>query len=155
MLHMDAGGRAESRARELAPNSGHSADQRAAPAGLIQILALSAGAAIAILATAICLLVLDIRDQTYFLIGAAVLSVFIFVLACISIIRDLARGYQPSQPELDDRSLKLETAINTMHQGLVMFDRDARVAVINQRYIEMYGLSPESCLLYTSPSPRD
>jgi len=143
MLHMDAGGRADSRERELAPISDHSADRRTAPAGIIQTLALSAAAAIAISATAICLLVLDIHDQTYFLIGLAVLSVFIFVLTCISIIRDLSRGYQPSQQELDDRSRKLETAINTMHQGLVMFDRDARVVVINQRYIEMYGLSPE------------
>jgi diguanylate cyclase (GGDEF)-like protein/PAS domain S-box-containing protein len=143
MLHMDAGGRADSRERELAPNSDHSADRPTAPAGITQTLALSAAAAIAISATATCLLVLDIRDQTYFLIGAAVISVFIFVLTCISIIRDLSRGYQPTRQELDDRSLNLETAVNTMHQGLVMFDRDARVVVINQRYIEMYGLSPE------------
>ena len=143
MLHMDAGGRAESRARQLASNSSRTADQRPTSAAIVQMLALSAVASIAILATAICFLVLDIREQTYFVIGAAALSIFTFVLTCISIIRDLTRGYQSGQQAPDDRSLKLETAINTMHQGLVMFDRDARVAVINQRYIEMYGLSPE------------
>ena len=74
MLHMDAGGRAESRARALAPNSNELPDLRTAPAGIIQMLALSAGASIVILATAICFLVLDIRDQTHFLIGAAAFS---------------------------------------------------------------------------------
>ena len=31
--------------------------------------------------------------------------------------------------------------MNTMTQGLLMFDQDERLIVCNRRYIEMYGLS--------------
>jgi NO-binding membrane sensor protein with MHYT domain/methyl-accepting chemotaxis protein len=42
---------------------------------------------------------------------------------------------------LDDKSLLLETAMNNMTQGVVMFDADERLVVCNNRYLEMYGLS--------------
>jgi diguanylate cyclase (GGDEF)-like protein/PAS domain S-box-containing protein len=38
---------------------------------------------------------------------------------------------------------QLDTAINNIRQGLVMFDASKRVIVCNRRYIEMYGLSPD------------
>lgn len=38
---------------------------------------------------------------------------------------------------------RLDTAMNTMTQGLLMFDQDQRLIVCNSRYIEMYGLSPQ------------
>lgn len=41
------------------------------------------------------------------------------------------------------QKLQTETAINNMSQGLLMFDADARLILCNQRYIEMYGLSPD------------
>jgi len=44
---------------------------------------------------------------------------------------------------LDERSLLLEIAINNMTQGVVMFDSNERLVVHNDRYIEMYGLSPD------------
>ena len=44
---------------------------------------------------------------------------------------------------LDQQGFLYSTAINNMTQGLVMFDADERVVLCNQRYIEMYGLSPE------------
>jgi NO-binding membrane sensor protein with MHYT domain len=44
---------------------------------------------------------------------------------------------------LDEKSLLLEIAINNMTQGVVMFDADERLVVCNDRYIEMYGLSPQ------------
>jgi diguanylate cyclase (GGDEF)-like protein/PAS domain S-box-containing protein len=37
---------------------------------------------------------------------------------------------------------KLQTALNSMRQGLLMFDSDSRLILCNQRYLEMYGLSP-------------
>jgi methyl-accepting chemotaxis protein len=37
----------------------------------------------------------------------------------------------------------LITAVDNMSQGLCMFDAQARIVVVNHRYIEMYGLSPE------------
>ncbi len=36
-----------------------------------------------------------------------------------------------------------ETALNNMSQGLLMFDAQARLILVNRRYIEMYGLSAE------------
>ncbi len=52
-----------------------------------------------------------------------------------------------AQKQVDDlllkQKLQTETAINNMSQGLLMFDRDARLILCNQRYIEMYGLSPD------------
>ena len=45
--------------------------------------------------------------------------------------------------ELGEREQELDAAINNMSQGLIMFDASARMVVCNQRYIEMYGLSPE------------
>jgi PAS domain S-box-containing protein len=44
---------------------------------------------------------------------------------------------------LDEKSLLLEIAINNMTQGVVMFDSNERLVVHNDRYIEMYGLSPD------------
>ncbi len=37
----------------------------------------------------------------------------------------------------------LDTVLNNMSQGVLMFDHDARLVFSNQRYIEMYGLSTE------------
>src|SRR5258708_14630494 len=41
-----------------------------------------------------------------------------------------------------DQQLLLDTVINNMSQGVLMFDSDARLVFCNQRYLEMYGLSP-------------
>jgi NO-binding membrane sensor protein with MHYT domain/methyl-accepting chemotaxis protein len=43
---------------------------------------------------------------------------------------------------LDDRSLLLSTALNNMTQGVVMFDMAERLVICNDRYLDMYGLSP-------------
>jgi diguanylate cyclase (GGDEF)-like protein len=40
-----------------------------------------------------------------------------------------------------DQRLLLDTVINNMSQGVLMFDAQARLVFCNQRYIEMYGLS--------------
>ncbi|HWF95299.1 MAG TPA: EAL domain-containing protein [Xanthobacteraceae bacterium] len=37
----------------------------------------------------------------------------------------------------------LDTVLNNMSQGVLMFDADARLVFCNQRYVEMYGLSAE------------
>jgi uncharacterized protein YoxC len=38
---------------------------------------------------------------------------------------------------------RLSTALNNMSQGLIMFDKQSRITLINRRYIEMYKLSPD------------
>src|SRR5207253_6511444 len=37
----------------------------------------------------------------------------------------------------------LQTVLNNMSQGVLMFDSETRLIFCNQRYVELYGLSPE------------
>ena len=41
------------------------------------------------------------------------------------------------------REQQLEFAINNISVGICMFDADARIILCNQRYMDMYGLSPD------------
>jgi diguanylate cyclase (GGDEF)-like protein len=41
------------------------------------------------------------------------------------------------------QNTRFDTALNNMSHGLLMFDAAERIVVCNDRYIEMYGLSPE------------
>jgi diguanylate cyclase (GGDEF)-like protein/PAS domain S-box-containing protein len=43
-----------------------------------------------------------------------------------------------------DQEVKLNVALNNMTQGLCMFDADTRLVLCNERYMEMYGLTPET-----------
>ena len=44
---------------------------------------------------------------------------------------------------LEVANKSLDAALNNMSEGLCMFDREHRVVVSNDRYLTMYGLSPE------------
>ena len=70
------------------------------------------------------------------LLAIAVASVAVAILG-ISLISAVV------DRRLDDKGRQFGTALNNMHHGLLMFDRDNRAAVINRTYIEMYRLSPE------------
>lgn len=43
-----------------------------------------------------------------------------------------------------DQEVKLNVALNNMTQGLCMFDAQGRLLLCNERYMEMYGLTPET-----------
>ena len=47
------------------------------------------------------------------------------------------------ETELREQNRLFDAALNNMTQGLCMFDKDARLVVRNQRYLTMYGLSPD------------
>jgi diguanylate cyclase (GGDEF)-like protein len=47
------------------------------------------------------------------------------------------------EEELRAQNVRFEAAVDNMTQGLVMFDRDHRLLVCNDRYAEVYGLPPE------------
>jgi diguanylate cyclase (GGDEF)-like protein len=60
--------------------------------------------------------------------------------------RSLAEGKErlaEKSAELECTNIQLDAALNNMTQGLCMVDHNARVVVLNQRYIDMYGLSRE------------
>ena len=50
---------------------------------------------------------------------------------------------RPRAGEGVDKGRLLDIALDNMTQGVVMFDRTGRLVVCNQRYLEIYGLSPE------------
>ena len=48
------------------------------------------------------------------------------------------------EEELRAQNVRFDAALNNMSQALLMFDSTARLVISNQRYQEMYGLSPEN-----------
>jgi diguanylate cyclase (GGDEF)-like protein len=74
----------------------------------------------------------DWRDQTRLLIGVAGMSVLVIVIMMFLIIRQLSLHHH-----------RLGFAVNNMTQSLLLFDSSQRLIICNQRYIDMFRLSPE------------
>ena len=85
----------------------------------------------------------DWREQTRFLVGAAGLSALVIALTLFLIVRKLSAQHQNAERRLALEKERLDTAVNNMSQGLLLYDEDARIVLFNQRYLDMYGLSPE------------
>ncbi len=78
----------------------------------------------------------DWREQLSYMIAAAGLSVLVIAGMLFFVVRKLSQQHQMEKQRLD-------TAVNNIPQGLVVYDKSARITVCNDRYIEMFGLSPE------------
>jgi PAS domain-containing protein len=78
----------------------------------------------------------DWREQTRYLVVVAGLSVLVIAVILFLVVRKLSQQHQ-----LEKR--RLDTAVNNIPQGLVVYDALARVTVCNRRYLEMFGLSPD------------
>ncbi|MGO8908656.1 MAG: EAL domain-containing protein [Bradyrhizobium sp.] len=85
----------------------------------------------------------DWRAQTRFLVVAAGLSAIVVAVILVLIVRRLSWQHQSSQRRLRLEKQRLDTAVDNMTQGLTLFDQSKRLVVCNQRYLEMYGLSPD------------
>src|ERR1039458_9414126 len=59
-------------------------------------------------------------------------------------IVEKAHALESANAELTNSQEQTDAALSNMSQGLVMFDSSNRLIVCNQRYLEMYGLSPEA-----------
>jgi diguanylate cyclase (GGDEF)-like protein/PAS domain S-box-containing protein len=53
------------------------------------------------------------------------------------------RWHAQSDDDLQGENLRLRAALNNMSQGLCMFDKNLRVTLCNDRYIDMFGFSRE------------
>src|SRR5689334_39693 len=65
-------------------------------------------------------------------------SVAALVSLCVTVLFFAVGFYR----RLRIKNIRLFTAINNMSQGLNMFDAQGRIVLLNQRYLEMYKLSP-------------
>ena len=85
----------------------------------------------------------DWREQTRFLIAAAIMSALVIAFILFVIIRQMTRQSLEAQQRLEAEKHRLDTALNNMTQGLVLYDASARIVTTNQRYLDMYNLSRE------------
>src|SRR5690606_34334276 len=53
------------------------------------------------------------------------------------------RAEQAEAERIREQNIRFNAALNNMSQGLLMFDASARVVVCNERYLQMYNLTPE------------
>jgi diguanylate cyclase (GGDEF)-like protein/PAS domain S-box-containing protein len=85
----------------------------------------------------------DWREQTRFLVTAATLAASVIALILFLIIRQMTRQSREAQQRLESERRRLDTALNNMIQGLVLYDASGQVLTFNQRYIDMYKLSTD------------
>jgi diguanylate cyclase (GGDEF)-like protein len=81
------------------------------------------------------------QNETNILLGAGVLAALTAAVMILLIVRQLTQAHRISTQGLALEKQRLDTAINNMSQGLIMFDSAERLVVCNDFYIEMYGLS--------------
>jgi diguanylate cyclase (GGDEF)-like protein len=85
----------------------------------------------------------DWRTQTQFLVAAAGLVAIVIAFTLLLIVRKLSRQHADSERKLALEKERLDTAINNMTQGLLLYDSEARMVLCNKRYLDMYNLSPD------------
>jgi diguanylate cyclase (GGDEF)-like protein len=85
----------------------------------------------------------DWRAQAKLQFFAALLAVIVVIATIYLIVRQLKGQHAAAQRLLSEKSQHLDTAINNMTQGLLLFDASGRLVICNQRYIDMFGVSPE------------
>jgi diguanylate cyclase (GGDEF)-like protein len=82
----------------------------------------------------------DWREQIAMLIVVAGLSVLAISVLLFFVVRKLSQQHRKSKQRLTIEKQRLDTAVNNMTQGLLLFDSSQRLIICNHRYLEMYGL---------------
>ncbi len=85
----------------------------------------------------------DWRAQTRLMVVSATLSALAVAFILFVIVRQMTRQNREAQLRLASEKHRLDTALNNMTQGLVLYDASARVVTTNQRYLDMYNLSTD------------
>ncbi len=85
----------------------------------------------------------DWREQIGFLIMIAGLSALAIAALLLVVARKLSLQHRASRQRLSLEKQRLDTAVNNMTQGLLLFDAKQRLVIGNKRYLEMYGLSAD------------
>ena len=110
---------------------------------LISARALTGFPIVIVAATTVSAALADWREQISWLITVAGLSVLAISALLFLVVRKLSQQHLVSQQRLTLEKQRLDTAVNNIPQGLVLYDASARIIVCNRRYVEMFGLSPD------------
>jgi diguanylate cyclase (GGDEF)-like protein/PAS domain S-box-containing protein len=84
------------------------------------------------------------RNEAALLIGAACFVATIIMALVTLLARQLSRNERRLQDHLDEQKLQLDTAIENMSQGFLMFDASSRIVIVNRRYLDMYGFAADA-----------
>jgi len=74
------------------------------------------------------------------------IGTLLMIICSVFLLKALTNHFKRlvnSEAALTDEQTKVDAALSSMLQGLVMFDSEARLVVCNQRYLDMYGLLPD------------
>ena len=85
----------------------------------------------------------DWREQIAMLVAVAGLSAMAIAVLLFLIVRKLSQQHRASKRQLSLEKQRLDTAVNNMTQGLLLFDAGQQLVICNKRYLEMYGLSAD------------
>jgi diguanylate cyclase (GGDEF)-like protein len=110
---------------------------------LISSRALSKFPIVIVAATTTSAALADWREQIAILVAVTGLSVLAIAALLILVVRKLAQQHLRSRQRLTLEKQRLDTAVNNMTQGLLLFDSSQRLIVCNQRYLDMYRLSAD------------
>ena len=83
----------------------------------------------------------DWRQQTGFMVTTAALSATVIALILFLIVRQINRQNREAQQRLEAERGRLDTALNNMSQGLILYDAAGYIVTCNRRYADMFGLS--------------
>ncbi|WP_407157128.1 EAL domain-containing protein [Bradyrhizobium sp. STM 3557] len=85
----------------------------------------------------------DWYSQTWLLSVTATLVVIVVVAMIALVVRQIVRQNRDATLRLEAEKQRVDTALDNMTQGLVLYDADARIVMFNQRFIDLLGLSGE------------
>ncbi|WP_409362801.1 EAL domain-containing protein [Bradyrhizobium diazoefficiens] len=85
----------------------------------------------------------DWRQQTGFMVTTATLSAAVIALILFLIIRLINRQNRDAQARIESERQRLDTALNNMSQGLILYDAAGYIVTCNRRYADMFGLSSD------------
>jgi diguanylate cyclase (GGDEF)-like protein/PAS domain S-box-containing protein len=84
----------------------------------------------------------EVRTRSYQM-GLSLFAALAGLGLAISALHFRQAAEREAAAELRSKNTLLDTALEHISQGLCMFDREQRLVIANNRYAEMYGLTPE------------
>jgi diguanylate cyclase (GGDEF)-like protein/PAS domain S-box-containing protein len=85
----------------------------------------------------------DWRKEAATITAFALFSCCLVAIVLILMVHQFSRQDRWSKQRLLVQKQRLDTAIDNMTQGLLLFDAGERIVVCNRRYLDMYGLSEQ------------